>query len=113
MTHNVASIWVEISRKFHKNIIVGGIYRQWNTDEDKDSDTILSQINRASQENLALLVGGDTNLDMLKWSKKDYYRKKIADKWKSSITKAGLKWKQLGTTYISDSTKNGEHSKVP
>ena len=43
--------------------------------------------------------------------KKDYYRKTIADKWKSSIAKAGLIWKQLGTSYISDSTKNGEHSK--
>ena len=111
MSHNVASIWMEVSRKFHKNLIIGGIYRQWNVDEEKDSDAILTQISRASEENLPLLVCGDVNLDMLKWSKRDYYRKKIADKWKSSITKAGLKWPSLGITYISNSAKNGEHSK--
>ena len=76
MSHDVASIWVELTRKFHKNIIIGGIYRQWNTDEDMDSDRILAQISKASDENLPLLVCGDTNLDMIKWSKKEYYRKK-------------------------------------
>ena len=116
MANEAETIWVELSRKFHKNIIIGGIYRQWNNekwniDEDSDSNTILDQILKASEENLPLLVAGDMNLDMLKWSEKDYRRKKIAERWKSSISKAGLKWTKLGITYISDSIIKGEHSK--
>ena len=111
MANEAETIWVELSRKHHKNIIIGGIYRQWNIDEDKDSDTILDQIQRASEEKLPLLVAGDMNLDMLKWSDKNYKRSKIAEKWKSSISKVGLKWTKLGITYISDSINNGDHYK--
>ena len=116
MSPEAETIWLEISRKYHKNVIVGGIYRQWknenwNIDEEIDSNIILNQIQKASEENLPMLVAGDMNLDMLKWSEKDYQRKTIADKWKSSISKAGLKWAQLGITYISDAIRNGDHSK--
>ena len=116
MSHEAETIWLELSRKHHKNIIVGGIYRQWNNekwniDEERDSNIILDQVQKASKENLPMLVAGDMNLDMLKWSEKDYRRKTIADTWKSSISKAGLKWAQLGITYISAYIKNGDHSK--
>ena len=43
MSHEAETIWLELSRKHHKNIIVGGIYRQWNNekwnnDEEEDSN---------------------------------------------------------------------------
>ena len=72
MTHEVATMWIQVSREKHKDLIIGGVYRQWNKTQEADCNTILNQIQKASEENLPLLVTGDINLDMLKWEEKEY-----------------------------------------
>ena len=106
MSHEVSTIWMELKRDKNKNVLVAGIYREWTDNEESDCTKIVNQIQKASEEKVPLLVTGDINLDMLQWSKNSYYKKSIADTWKSSITKSGLKWENLGITYTSHYMSN-------
>ena len=71
----------------------------------------LSQIGRASSDNLPLLIMGDINLDTLRWSDPSLDKKlrDFANKWRSEISRTGLIGEELGIAFISNYTKNGEH----
>ena len=63
MNPGIQTIWIELVRKHARNILIGGVYREWSDDEDGDADKILSQFQRATGENLPVLIMGDMNLD--------------------------------------------------
>ena len=111
MNTEVQTVWIELIRKNSKNILVGGVYREWSDNQDKDADQILDQFQRATRENIPVIILGDMNLDMKQWSKKDFYCKRIADKWKSALSKAGFKWENMGYTFESHGVFNGERKK--
>ena len=72
MNTEVQTIWIELIRKNSKNILVGGVYREWSDNQDKDADEILDQFQRATRENIPVIILGDMNLDSKLWSKRDY-----------------------------------------
>ena len=110
MCPNVQTIWLELPRNHSKNILIGGVYRQWNK-PDTYFDTILKKFQQATNSKLPLLIMGDIDLDMLKWREKEYKVKNVADKWRSVLGQPGLKNNYLGITYISHYIKNGDHYK--
>ena len=109
MNNNVPTIWIELISETKKNILIGGIYREWNDKQPEDMSLICNQISSASEEGLPLLCIGDINLDMLLWDKSSFRLKSLADQWKAKISTAGLKWENLGETFESYYTTTSGH----
>ena len=112
MSNDLSTIWIEIKRAQQKNVLCGGIYREWTTTEPEDLQKICSQVKKASKEKKSLVLIGDINLDADQWDEPTFYRKSLADVWKSEMAWRGLQKYNLGVTYVSYYTKNGKKQKV-
>ena len=109
MEDQLQTLWLEISRQNQKNILVGGIYREWSDSEESDLEQISSQVKKAMTEGKPTIVIGDMNFDTLKWDDNDYRCKRLSDKWRLTVTQLGLVQHDLGVTFVSFYTlPNGE-----
>ena len=71
----------------------------------------VSQFQKATKENKPTVVLGDMNLNSKKWKNEDFDNKEIATIWLSGLAKSGLKFKDMGITWASHGTFDGEKRK--
>ena len=109
MDINISTVWIELLKNNSKNVLCGGVYREWNRPNPKqDAEVIIGQFQKATKENKPTVVLGDMNLNSKKWKKEDFDNKEIATMWLSGLAKNGLKFKDMGITWESTGIFNGE-----
>ena len=108
MSKDLSTIWIEVIRDQQKNVLCGGIYREWTggLEEPEDLKRLCSQVKTAAQEEKPLILIGDTNFDADQWDETNYRCKSLADVWRREIAWRGLVQYQLGVTYVSYYTKS-------
>ena len=71
----------------------------------------MNQIQKANEEKKPVIALGDMNLDSKRWKKEDFDHKEVANIWRSGLSKAGMKIKDMGITWESHGRFNGEKRK--
>ena len=109
MINNLSTIWIELIKNNSKNVLCCGVYREWNrSDPKEDAELIISQFHKATMEKKPTVIIGDMNLNSKKWKNENFEHKEIANLWRSGLSKSGLKFKDMGITFQSHGTFNGE-----
>ena len=99
MPGNISAIWVKISTRGRKPLVIVGIYREFhhllqpspnNTDEWPQQvtrwNTTLNNWKKATKDSKSI-VFGDLNIDFLRWNTPEYRLKKIGSNDKKCILK--------------------------
>ena len=103
MGNNIPSIWVKLTSRGRKQIVIGGIYREFHhllhPPPPNDTDEWTLQVARwqktingwikASKDSKCFLMG-DLNIDYIKWDKPDYRLKKLVQMVKTQIETLGF-----------------------
>ena len=64
MKTGLQTIWIEIIKHNSKNVLCGGVYREWSSEcPEDDADEIINQFHAATKENKPTVILGDMNLD--------------------------------------------------
>merc|ERR1711974_70967 len=88
MSTNQQTIWIEIIKNNSKNVLCGGVYRVWNSENPEGyADELLIQFQKATEEDKPTCIIGDMNLCTKKWKDDSYEHKVIANKWRSGLAK--------------------------
>ena len=90
MVNNLPTIWIELVRENFSNVLIGGIYREWGENQESNLTKIISQLHKASSDDLPILLMGDINLCMQDWDSHDYKHRDHSDRWKSALAATGL-----------------------
>ena len=102
MDGNIPSIWVKITSKGRKSLVIGGLYREFHhllQPSPNNSDDWALQVARwkttiASWKKASLnskcIVVGDLNIDFLQWHLPTYRLKKLAQLVQDEITTLGF-----------------------
>ena len=109
---DISSLWIEIERKHHRNVVIAGVYREWgksgailkNRSKDQQKDRLMKlndQIKRAKNNSNEVALIGDFNICMDKtFNGVIEHDDKIVVE--AMTTRPGLtKWK-FSTTHFSD-----------
>ena len=102
MSNNIPEIWVKVSTRGRKPIVVGGVYREFHhllQPPPNTSDDWGQQITRwkktlenwkKAAKNTKCVVFGDCNIDYKKWNDPNYRLKKLVDLTKTEIEPQGF-----------------------
>ena len=104
MEPDIASIWIKLSSRGTKPIIIGAVYREHHLlgrSEPTDHETqqtfrwnrFLTQWNKLEGKG-EIIIAGDTNLDKLKWSQPESRNEKMVTAMKDKIETKG--YSQIG-----------------
>jgi exonuclease III len=112
MSTEFPSIWLEITREHQKNVLVCGVYREWNRDglkTEKDQKhrlkILTSQLEKATEENKIIIMIGDANLCSQKWENKEYNHFDMASELRGTLAQCGMEIMDLGKTFMADKTR--------
>ena len=83
MEAGVPMIWIEVETEQGNNIMIAGVYREWQSQEGNDTISsqrerlkkILQQVEKASQSDNPIIFMGDLNLDGNRFNDKEYHLK--------------------------------------
>ena len=102
MNPSIASIWLKVTNKGKKPLVVGGYYRQHQyilMEEENDSNTDQKQLERLSKfvqvwtraaRKYEVAVIGDLNLDFARWASPEQNKERMTDLIKNEIETSGF-----------------------